>query len=232
MNLLFEQLFADTSGMPLNTSYRFPINQQKLISLLAFTATFLLCAHTLFYVYNYWVEEAPWYLIQLFDVNEEHNLPTWFSGFNLVVSTFFLWIITRQKREDGDSMAGRWMMLFGVFCFLSIDEIAGMHESINSVTDPTWAYGGAVIALGFAIYFLSFLKSLPRKTLIQFIVAGGLFVGGAVGMEIVGDPMDGDSLLYNMMTMVEEGMEMFGIILFTRALLLYMGQTSLNPELS
>ena len=123
-------------------------------------------------------------------------------------------------------------MLFGVFCFLSIDEIAGMHESINSVTDPTWAYGGAVIALGFAIYFLSFLKSLPRKTLIQFIVAGGLFVGGAVGMEIVGDPMDGDSLLYNMMTMVEEGMEMFGIILFTRALLLYMGQTSLNPELS
>ena len=218
--------------MSLDTQFRFPVDQKKLIGRLVFTATFLLCAHTLFYVYEYVVDETPWYLMQLFDVNEEHNLPTWFSGFNLLVSTFFLWIVARQKREEKDPMAGRWMVLLGVFCFLSIDEIAGMHESVNSVIDPTWAYGGAVIALGFAIYFLSFLKSLPRPTLIRFVVAGGIYVGGAVGMEIVGDPMDSDTLLYNLSTMVEEGMEMFGIIFFTRALLLYMGLTKLDPELS
>ena len=50
-------------------------------------------------------------------------------------------------------------------------------------------------------------------------------------MEIIGEPMESDSLLYNMTTMVEEGMEMFGIILFLKALLRYMDTTSLTMGL-
>ena len=213
--------------MDLNT-YSVPVNQKKLVMGLSFVATFLLCAHGLAVCYNYLVEETPWYLLQMFDVNEEHNLPTWFSGFNLLIATTFLWIASREKRIGNDSMAGRWTVLFAIFCFLSIDEIAGIHESINSVVEPTWAYGGAVIAAVLGIYFIPFLKSLPRPTLIKFVIAGAIFVGGAVGMEIVGEPMDGDSLIYNLTTMVEEGMEIFGIILFTKALLEYLSLGTLN----
>ncbi|NQV73717.1 hypothetical protein HQ496_11390 [bacterium] len=213
--------------MDLNT-YSVPVNEKKLIMGLSLIATFLLCAHGLLVCYNYLVEETPWYLLQMFDVNEEHNLPTWFSGFNLAIATTFLWIASREKRMANDSMSGRWTVLFAVFCFLSIDEIAGIHESINSVVEPTWAYGGAVIALVLGIYFIPFLKSLPRKTLIAFVISGAIFVGGAVGMEIVGEPMDSDSLIYNLTTMVEEGMEIFGIILFTKALIQYLSLGTIN----
>lgn len=129
-------------------------------------------------------------------------------------------------------MKGRWLALFAIFCFLSIDEIAGIHESINSVIEASWAYFGAVIALGLGIYFLSFLKSLPRASLIAFLAAGAIYVGGAVGMELIGEPLDGDSLAYNLVTMIEEGMEMFGIVLFTRALLQYMNGPGAALEVS
>jgi len=40
--------------------------------------------------------------------------------------------------------------------------------------------------------------------------------------------MDSDSLIYNLTTMVEEGMEIFGIILFTKALIQYLGLGIIN----
>lgn len=207
--------------------YQIPVNETKLVGILSLTATFFLCAHGLLVTYNYLVSETPWYLLQLFDLNEENNLPTWYSGFNLLVATFFLWITSREKKNKKDKMAKRWTILFLGFAFLSIDEIAGVHESINSVVDATWAYGGAVIVAVLGLYFFPLLKTLPRHTLIGFVIAGAVFVGGSVGMEIIGEPMDSDSLLYNLTTLVEEGMEMFGIILFIKALLKHMGEYGL-----
>jgi len=211
-------------------TYLLPVNEKKLISRLSLFATFLLCVHTLLVCYNYLVEETPWYLLQMFDVNEEENLPTWFSGFNLLIAVFFLWVATLRKRAEKDPMASRWTVLFAGFFFLAVDEIAGIHESINSVVDPTWAYGGAIIAFIVGVYFIPFLLPLPKPTLVAFVIAGAIFVGGAVGMEIVGEPMESDSLLYNLTTMVEEGMEMFGIILFTRALLQYLKSNQIDVQ--
>jgi hypothetical protein len=54
------------------------------------------------------------------------------------------------------------------------------------------------------------------------MMAGAVFVGGAVIMELVGEPLDGDSLAYAISTLVEESMEIFGVILFTRAQLNYL----------
>ncbi len=202
--------------------YRIPLDQKKILNVLSLTAAFLLSMHAILVTYNYTIDEVTWYFLQLFDVNEEHNLPTWFSGFNLVVATSLLGVIVMDKRNMSDAMKGRWTILFAGFCFLSIDEIAGLHESLNSVIDVSWAWGGLVVAIVLGIYFLPFLKTLPRTTFRDFVIAGAIYVGGAVGMELVGEPLDGDSLAYNISTLVEEGMEIFGIILFTRALLMFM----------
>ena len=70
--------------------------------------------------------------------------------------------------------------------------------------------------------FFPFLWSLPAGTRNAFIVAGCIYVGGAVGVEIIGEPMDEDAMTYNLTTVVEEGMEMGGVILFLAALLRYM----------
>lgn len=198
------------------------LNRTRLVRFLSITAATLLAMHLILYLIHFLVDDVPWYALQLFDVNEEHNLPTWFSGFNLGITTLFLWLISREKRRLDDDQAGRWLVLFIGFFYLFVDEIAGLHETVNSIIEPSWAWGGLVIVLLVGVYFIPFLRSLPRHTLIQFVVAGAVFVGGAVIMELVGEPIDGDSLAYAMSTLVEEGMEMFGVVLFTRAQLNYL----------
>jgi len=198
------------------------LNRHRLVRFLSLTAAVLLGMHLTLYLIHFLVAEVPWYGLQLFDVNEEHNLPTWFSGFNLGITTLFLWIISREKKRLEDEQAGRWMVLFVGFFYLFVDEIAGLHETVNSIMEPSWAWGGLIIVLAFGIYFIPFLRTLPRHTLRQFVVAGFVFVGGAVIMELIGEPIDGDSLAYALSTWVEEGMEMFGVILFTRAQLDYL----------
>ncbi len=198
------------------------LNRHKLVRILSMIAGFLLFMHVTLYLTHFLITEVGWYFLQLFDVNEEHNLPTWFSGFNLGIATLFLWLISREKKRLQDPQGGRWNVLFAGFFYLFVDEIAGLHETVNSIIEPSWAWGGLVIVIILGIYFIPFLRSLPRQTLIQFVVAGAVFVGGAVIMELIGEPIDGDSLAYALSTWTEEGMEMFGVILFTRAQLNYL----------
>ena len=72
--------------------------------------------------------------------------------------------------------------------------------------------------------FVPFLLSLPAATRNVFVAAGCLYVVGAVGVEMIGDPMDADTMMYNLTTVVEEGMEMGGVILFLAATLRYMAR--------
>lgn len=113
---------------------------------------------------------------------------------------------------------------------LSIDEIAGLHESFNTVTDATWAIPGGILALVVGLTFFSFLSSLPTATRNAFFLAGCIYVGGAIGVEIIGAPMDADTMTYNLTTVVEEGMEMAGVLLFLTALLAYMARQDVGTD--
>ena len=108
------------------------------------------------------------------------------------------------------------------FLLFSIDTVAGIHETINSLIDPNWAIGGGLLALGIGLGFIPFLRRLPKRTAILFAVAGAIYIGGAVGVEIIGEPLDADTIQYNLLTVLEEGMETFGVIFFIHVLLSYM----------
>ncbi len=71
-----------------------------------------------------------------------------------------------------------------------------------------------------------------------FIVAGSMFLTGAAGLEIIGNSLVAqrlrDTLEYKLWTLVEEALEMFGVILFTHTLLIYMrrpGAENVNVSL-
>jgi len=66
--------------------------------------------------------------------------------------------------------------------------------------------------------FVPFLRSLDGATAIRFLVAGAVYVVGAVGVEHFTDDAV-NSLHYNMWTAPEEGVEMFGAVLLIHALL-------------
>ena len=108
------------------------------------------------------------------------------------------------------------------FLFLSLDEVAGIHETINSLIDMSWAVPGGIAAVCIGLAFVPFMRHLPLWVGILFLISGVLYIGGAVGMEMVGVPIDADTLSYNLVTAVEEGMEMAGVLLFLSSLLRYM----------
>ena len=68
-------------------------------SLLVVTLGFIVI-HCFFNYYTHSIEEVPWLIHQLFDLDEENNLPTWFSGFLLLNNAFLLFLIARTRRGD------------------------------------------------------------------------------------------------------------------------------------
>ena len=193
---------------------------------LILAAACLVIAHLGLWTWHYRVGELPWLVRQLFDLDQENNLPTWFSGALLGATAALLGLRAARARIERRGWAGHWTALAVGFVLLSLDEVAGVHESINSAIVIPWAIPAAagVAVLGTA--FVPFLLALPRRTSGLFLLAAALYVGGALGVELVGNEMVGnkmrDTLQYKLATAVEESLEMAGAILFLSALLRHM----------
>ena len=100
-----------------------------------------------------------------------------------------------------------------------------MHEYVNTVVENTrWTTFGAAIVAVLGLAYLPFLRALPSRIRVLFIVAAVIYVGGAVGVERATDWYDVhnllDTLAYNLWTAVEETMEMADVIVFIYTLLL------------
>jgi hypothetical protein len=109
-------------------------------------------------------------------------------------------------------------------------------DATGPLTYP-WVVIGGTIALFVGVTYLRFLRVLPPAARRGFVVAGTCYVGGALGMEMVGAwlvsaeglalQLDGWQdrgdfpVTYALAVALEEGLEMFGLILFLRALLGY-----------
>lgn len=196
----------------------------------------LLGIHVLLNVLHYEVGEVRWLIRQIFDVDEEDSFPTWYSASALLITSVCLAIKASDSRQKKHAHTWHWYGLSVGFLLLSVDEIAGMHETLNSVIEISWAIPGGILALFIAGIYLAFLFQIDRRTAVQFVIGGALFVGGAVGVELLTEPyLENDqlnTLAYNLWTAVEEGMEMAGVLIFLRALLISMRGENAATEVS
>ena len=182
-----------------------------------------------------WVRSGgrdPWDshpFVDLFDTDVEMNVPTWYSGTALLISFFLLLVIARAKRRQRDRDTIQWHALAIGFGVLAMDEIASIHEAFNTVVVVNWEVPAAGVVAVAGLFFIGFLYRLPLRTRIWFIVAGAIFLGGALGLEhFAGPPYIEDypyeSVEWAIQTALEEGMEMSGIVLFIWAILDYMSR--------
>ncbi len=188
--------------------------------------------HLGLYYYNYHVEELPWLLLQLFDLDEENNLPTWFSSFILLNVSFFVFLVSQKPALEKQA---HWRFIAIGFLVLAIDEVAGMHETFNSSSEINWAIPGAILVLFLAAAYVPFLLSLRGKLALLFILSGVLFVSGAIVTELLSEDMDSDSWAYAMAVALEEGLEMLGVLLFLRLNLIEMadeGTVGIRAEIN
>jgi len=184
--------------------------------------------------------------VYLFNLRYEVNIPTFYSTSALLLCSALLAIIAFAIKKENDPYRLHWKALSIIFLFMSLDEAAQLHERtvrpLRSALNAsgflyyTWVIPGALFVLIFALAYRRFLADLPQKTRNLFLVAGAIFVGGALGMEMINgyhkslyvgqwfrhiSHFCNYHLKHAMMVTVEEFLEMLGIVVFIYALMSY-----------
>ncbi|GAB5536502.1 MAG: hypothetical protein Rubg2KO_27510 [Rubricoccaceae bacterium] len=178
-----------------------------------------------------------------FGMDSERSLPTFFSALLLLATSGLLtWVAAAQRRE-GCSFRTEvlpWAILAAGFLVMAIDEAAGIHDAIiqNSLSSRFGRGEGIFYGYWYLIYtplvlviaalYVPFLKQLPRSTAVRFVVAGAVYLGGALGVEaFTAAWLQGEEgLTLDMLQLVEESAEMLGVVLMIRALLIYLSKRS------
>lgn len=175
--------------------------------------------------------------VDLFNVDLEKNIPTFFSVLLLLFTSLLLALITLINRKKRTAHVLKWAILSSGFMFLAYDEAFQVHEKLIKpirvllggenlgVFYFAWVIPGIAVVLVLALFFLRFMLHLPTKTRLRFLVAVILFIGGAIGIELIGGSyaeLNGtQNLMYSIIVTIEESLEMGGLIVFIWALLRY-----------
>ncbi len=217
------------------------VNPRAVTGMLAAVAVFLVIAGIIAEVTRFSAGYPPATpFVRLFHLDLEANFPSYFSGLLLLSAALLLAFIAVRKRVEHASFASRWAMLSAGFLLMSVDEVVGLHEllmepmrtylgmSARGIFFFGWVVPGIAVAAAAALFFLTFLLHLPFRVRRGMMAAGALYLGGAIGMELVGGKF---VVLYGMKTpgfaaiaTVEESLEMAGAILFIHVLLGYIAR--------
>ena len=166
--------------------------------------------------------DLHYWQLAIFDLDEEESFGTWFSSGILFVAGVLLLNQARALRANGEREHRWWFVLGLAFVLLSVDEVVGMHELMNTLMEETpWTVVGFPVLALVGLSYLPFLWRYRGRTALLFVIAGVIYGGGAVGVEHFTDA-EVNSLHYNMWTALEEGMEMYGVILLIYAVLDFM----------
>lgn len=180
-------------------------------------------------------------LVRMLDADAERSVPAWYSSLALALSAALLAAIyatLRKRGESADLLA--WGSLAALFAFLSLDEAVGVHETVGKHLRHAfdlkgalyfgWVVPALVAVPLIAAAYLRFLARLPARRRNQFIAAGIVFVGGALGLELIGGGLypvvEGAPLTpaYVLCSHLEELLEMLGIIFFNAALVEHLAE--------
>lgn len=184
-------------------------------------------------------DSVPALLFDLFSVNAEQTIPTWYSVALLLLAAVLLALIARSKGTTKDSYTLYWLGLAVLFLYLSIDEGAVIHEiaadalHVSFNTTGFLYFGWQIIAVPIvviiAILYLRFVFHLPSRIRNLFILAALLYVGGALVVEGISANQfyaDGaqTTVVYLAIGTLEEFCEMLGVIVLIYTLLTYISQ--------
>ena len=172
--------------------------------------------------------------VEFLSLSYERNLPTWYASGLLLACALLLAGIARAAGLAQEPARRHWWALAGLFAYISLDESVGLHEhlggllSLGGVLYFTWVVPATVaVALG-GLAFLPFLARLASRRRAQFIVAGVLYVGGALVLELpLGwwtERHGNDNLVYALIDHMEEALELVGASLFLAALVEELGE--------
>lgn len=170
-----------------------------------------------------------------FNFDQEHNVPSLYSGLSLGFCGFLLAIITDIKKITKGKYVKHWRGLSLIFLFLAIDEFCSLHEAtipffrnaINAtgVLYFTWVVPAFFLLIVFLLSYRKFILNLPNRSKTLLVLAGMIYISGALGMELIGgyiaDNYGYKNSIYGIASTIEELLEMLGVVIFVYGLLDY-----------
>ena len=175
-------------------------------------------------------------LLRKFQLDEELTVPAWYSSVALLACAGLLGVISYSKTKS--PYFRHWAALAALFVYLSIDEMAALHELLvapfrgqlhtHGLLYYAWVIPAFAFVCGLTLVYWRFLfQHLDRKTRRRFVLAGCLFVAGALGLEVFEGAIDEQvgrhNVRYQGLVVVEETFEMLGVLIFMHALMAYIG---------
>lgn len=180
-------------------------------------------------------------LVRLFYIDAERNIPTYFSVLLMIFAALLLAVIALLNQKQRTPFASKWAVLSAGFLFMAFDEAFQVHEKLilpvrallsGSLPDGTlgifyfaWVIPGGMLVLFLGLFFSRFLLHLPALARHRFLTAATLYLGGAIGVELIGgryaESLVAENWTYSLIVTVEESLEMAGLVVFIWALLEY-----------
>jgi hypothetical protein len=125
-----------------------------------------------------------------------------------------------------------------------VDEAAELHERLsNPVRDVlgtiswlyfAWVIPVSLILLLLVVLFYRFYLHLPSQIQLYFMLAAGIYLGGALLVEIIGGRIafqhGMNNLTFGLLSTFEETMELLGISIFIFGLLKFIRQ-NISPTI-
>jgi len=187
-------------------------------------------------------------LVPLFDLDAEFNLPTAFSMALLLIAALLMAVVSRDPSSLARRTKRGWTILSVLTLCVAFDEVASFHEqagesfrSILGLEDVgafhfAWTLPAGVVMFALAPMLLRLAASLGPRVRWLAATAGILYVGGALGVEM----LDGayaarfgeENVGYGLLTGLEEVLEMCGAALFDYSMLVHLSglKTTLEIE--
>lgn len=233
--LLIYRLLRLGEGPVPRTKANFSLTAHGSVRMLAVVAGSLVWINCLDVLLKLAVEYEYRKVMPLFALEMEGNVPTFFSAVLLLLCAALLALVSRAgRKERRDRLT--WFSLACLFAFLALDEFAAIHERLvplgRSLLSGSRAFGRewillyGVLLIPIGLFYLPFLRRLPPVTRRLWVVAGIVFLSGALVLELLsgwyGLREAAAEPLQAALNIGKEALEMTGVLIFLYGLLDYM----------
>ena len=116
--------------------------------------------------------------LTLFDVGAERNIPTWFESMQFMLCSVLLVVVAIASRQRGERYGSHWGVHSVILLYLSLDEVATIHETMGAEFERLlhatmgfeaggaisyfWVVPGALFVVVVGLSYIGFLIHLPR----------------------------------------------------------------------
>lgn len=232
--------------------YRFVLTPDRLARVLTITLATLLVFHGLALLvshgFGYQVAKG---FVPLFHLDFEANLPTLYA-FILLLSCAATAAWTGALERARPRHRRAWFLVAVLFVLIAADEVFGFHEQIGDFLFAEYGEAGlplivrsapySIVVLALSVVMLRWFLELDRPAQLRLVLAGAVFLTGAIGFEYLGsyyyDHLPPDREVYRTLTgdllaTAEEACEFAGASIFLHTLVRRLGGVSfraLNPQ--